>query len=44
MIHHYSDPENGFGVSTKFWDHAYRTMFNRPKQGASVVINEKELE
>jgi sterol desaturase/sphingolipid hydroxylase (fatty acid hydroxylase superfamily) len=44
MIHHYSDPENGFGVSTKFWDHVYRTMFNRPKQGASVVINEKELE
>lgn len=44
MIHHYSDPDNGFGVSTKFWDHVYRTMFNRPKQGASVVINEKELE
>lgn len=36
MIHHYSDPDNGFGVSTTFWDLVYRTTFKRQKQGASV--------
>ncbi len=29
MIHHYSDNENGFGVSSKFWDLIFRTTFNR---------------
>lgn len=36
MVHHYSDPDNGFGVSTVFWDHVYRTTFKRQKQGVSV--------
>lgn len=36
MIHHYSDPDNGFGVSTKFWDHVYRTLFKREKQTVEV--------
>ncbi len=36
MIHHYQDPHNGFGVSTKFWDLVYRTTFKR-KQEDSVV-------
>jgi sterol desaturase/sphingolipid hydroxylase (fatty acid hydroxylase superfamily) len=29
MRHHYVEPENGFGVSTKFWDHVFRTMFKK---------------
>lgn len=37
MIHHYSDPDNGFGVSTKFWDHVYRTLFKREKQAVEVA-------
>ncbi|MCS6933917.1 MAG: sterol desaturase family protein [Chitinophagales bacterium] len=36
MIHHYSDPHNGFGVSTTFWDMVYRTTFKREKQAAEV--------
>lgn len=27
MMHHYKDSENGFGVSSKFWDHIFKTMF-----------------
>jgi sterol desaturase/sphingolipid hydroxylase (fatty acid hydroxylase superfamily) len=27
MMHHYRDSENGFGVSSKFWDHVFKTMF-----------------
>lgn len=38
MIHHYSDPENGFGVSTKFWDMVYHTTFKREKSSASVEV------
>lgn len=37
MIHHYQDPDNGFGVSTKLWDMVYRTTFKKEKQGAVVV-------
>jgi sterol desaturase/sphingolipid hydroxylase (fatty acid hydroxylase superfamily) len=29
MIHHYQDPHNGFGVSTKLWDLVYRTTFKK---------------
>lgn len=36
MIHHYSDPHNGFGVSTTFWDLVYRTTFKRQKQTVEV--------
>ena len=43
MIHHYSDPENGFGVSTKFWDHVYRTAFTK-KTGGPVVVEERSEE
>ena len=39
MIHHYSDPDNGYGVSTKFWDHVYRTTFAK-KTGGPVVVGE----
>jgi 4-hydroxysphinganine ceramide fatty acyl 2-hydroxylase len=37
MIHHYSDPDHGFGVSTKLWDHIYRTTFNRPVHAKGSV-------
>ncbi len=29
MRHHYVEPERGFGVSTAFWDHIFRTMFRK---------------
>ena len=29
MIHHYAEPEKGFGVSTTFWDIVFRTMITR---------------
>ncbi|HLP52879.1 MAG TPA: sterol desaturase family protein [Chitinophagales bacterium] len=41
MIHHYQDPDNGFGVSTKFWDLIYRTTFKR-KQAAPVRVSKVE--
>lgn len=37
MVHHYSDPDNGYGVSTKFWDHIYRTTFAKKASGPVVV-------
>ncbi|MES2621088.1 MAG: sterol desaturase family protein [Bacteroidota bacterium] len=37
MIHHYQDPHNGFGVSTKFWDLIYRTTFKRKSEVAVTV-------
>jgi len=27
MLHHYKDMDNGYGVSSKFWDLVFRTMF-----------------
>lgn len=27
MRHHYQDPEHGFGFTSKFWDHIFRTDF-----------------
>jgi 4-hydroxysphinganine ceramide fatty acyl 2-hydroxylase len=35
MYHHYKDPENGFGVSTTFWDLVFHTTFARGKQASS---------
>ncbi len=29
MIHHYKDPDNGYGVSSKFWDLIFRTTFKK---------------
>lgn len=29
MLHHYSDPDKGYGVSSYFWDIIFGTMFNR---------------
>lgn len=29
MYHHYREPDKGFGVSTKFWDHIFRTLFTK---------------
>ncbi len=43
MIHHYSDHDNGFGVSSKFWDHVYRTTF-RKKTGGPIVVEDSSLE
>jgi 4-hydroxysphinganine ceramide fatty acyl 2-hydroxylase len=43
MVHHYSDPDNGYGVSSTFWDHVYRTTFKR-KTGGPVVVEEQVRE
>ena len=32
-IHHYSESDRGYGVSSKLWDHIFRTMF-RMKQNS----------
>jgi sterol desaturase/sphingolipid hydroxylase (fatty acid hydroxylase superfamily) len=29
MIHHYKDMDNGYGVSSKFWDLIFRTQFKK---------------
>jgi sterol desaturase/sphingolipid hydroxylase (fatty acid hydroxylase superfamily) len=29
MIHHYMDGNNGYGVSSKLWDHVFGTMFKK---------------
>lgn len=29
MVHHYRDDENGYGVSSKFWDLIFRTDFKK---------------
>jgi len=31
-IHHYSESDRGYGVSTKLWDHIFRTMFRKTKE------------
>jgi len=43
MIHHYTDPDNGYGVSSKFWDHIYRTTFTK-KAGGPVIVEEVKEE
>lgn len=42
MIHHYQDPENGFGVSSTFWDLVYRTTFKRAAKQGPVVTSAEE--
>ncbi|MFN0047608.1 MAG: sterol desaturase family protein [Cytophagales bacterium] len=37
MRHHYVEPERGFGVSTAFWDHIFRTMFKKITPKKEVV-------
>lgn len=37
MIHHYQEPHNGFGVTTKFWDLIYRTTFKKKHEGPVTV-------
>ena len=32
MVHHYRDHDNGYGVSSKFWDIIFGTDFKEPKQ------------
>lgn len=32
MIHHYKDMNNGYGVSSKFWDLVFRTTFNKEEK------------
>ncbi|MDB5284238.1 MAG: Sterol desaturase [Bacteroidota bacterium] len=43
MVHHYSDHDNGFGVSSKFWDMVYRTTFKK-KKSAPVMVEEEKVE
>ena len=31
-LHHYKDPEKGFGVSSTFWDHVLGSMFDLKKE------------
>lgn len=31
MLHHYSDPEKGFGVSSSLWDEIFRSGFSKKK-------------
>jgi len=31
MVHHYDDPEHGFGVSSVIWDKAFGTLFPRDR-------------
>jgi dihydroceramide fatty acyl 2-hydroxylase len=37
MVHHYHDPENGFGVSSKIWDYGFRTTFNIQRKDQTVI-------
>lgn len=43
MMHHYNDPDNGYGVSSKFWDQVYRTTFKK-RSGGPVVVEEQHRE
>jgi len=39
-LHHYKDENNGFGVSSTFWDHVFGTMFKQntiTQKGGRVV-------
>lgn len=33
MLHHYSDPARGFGVSSDFWDKVFRSEFLKKSDG-----------
>jgi 4-hydroxysphinganine ceramide fatty acyl 2-hydroxylase len=41
MTHHYTDEDNGFGVSSKFWDMVFRTTFKRRPPG-NIVVGQKQ--
>jgi len=30
MLHHFRDPERGFGVSAPWWDYVFKTAFEAP--------------
>ncbi len=32
MVHHFHDPDHGYGVSSKIWDYVFRTTFKLEKQ------------
>lgn len=38
-IHHYKDADNGYGVTTKFWDHVFRTMFVKTYRDEKLTAN-----
>lgn len=37
MVHHYHDPDNGYGVSSKLWDYIFRTTFKIQKKDRTVA-------
>jgi 4-hydroxysphinganine ceramide fatty acyl 2-hydroxylase len=37
MIHHYSDPDRGYGVSSDLWDQVFRTTFQLDKKKNSAA-------
>ena len=37
MVHHYHDPDNGYGVSSKLWDYIFRTNFKITKKDRTVA-------
>lgn len=37
MVHHFQDPDNGYGVSSPFWDKIFRTTFNLKRRSDSSV-------
>lgn len=37
MVHHYKDDENGYGVSSKFWDIIFRTDYKNQQNNKSSV-------
>ncbi|MFD2598581.1 sterol desaturase family protein [Sphingobacterium corticis] len=36
MLHHYADPEKGFGVSSYFWDKIFGTTFSKKSEKRKV--------
>lgn len=37
MVHHYHDPDNGYGVSSVLWDLIFGTTFKTKKQDSTTV-------
>lgn len=37
MVHHYHDPDNGYGVSSKLWDYIFFTNFRDTKSQKKTV-------
>ncbi len=40
MLHHYSDPYKGYGVSSKFWDHIFRSDFQKKEDRQMTIKNQ----